>query len=300
MKRRSGLNRITLFDVVNAFLVIAITVIVAYPLYFCVVASFSDPSEVAAGHTLLWVKDFTVDAYRNIMKESRLWTGYRNTVLYTILGTGYNLLLTIPVSYVLTKQYMPFRGLISWYFFLTMYVSGGMIPTYLLMKNLNLINHPLALIIGAGVSCYNMIVARQYFATGIHPDVYEAAYIDGASEMKCFMRIALPLAKPIIAVLTLYYGVGHWNSYYNALLYIYKPKYYPLQLVLRDILITNQQLMLDAVADEESMRQMLDRVHAAEGMKYAVIFIASAPLLAIYPFLQKYFAKGVMIGAVKG
>lgn len=300
MKKRHKLDGTTLFDVINTLLVILITAVIAYPLYFCVIASFSDPTQVATGNTLLWIKDFTLDAYKNIMKESRLWTGYRNTIIYTILGTTYNLVLTIPLAYVMTKKYMPFRNIISWFFFLTMYISGGMIPTYLLMKNLNLINNPLALIIGSGVSCYNMIVARQYFSTSISQEIYEAAYIDGASELKCFTKIALPLAKPIVAVLTLYYGVGHWNSYYNALLYIYKPKYYPLQLVLRDILISNQTITFDAAGDVDSIKQMMANAHAAEGMKYAIIFIASAPLLMIYPFLQKYFAKGVMIGSVKG
>lgn len=300
MKRKHGLKGSTLFDVVNVSMIVLITFVITYPLYFCVIASFSDPTQVAAGRTLLWVKDFTLEAYGNIMKESRLWTGYRNTIVYTVLGTLYNMVLTIPLSYVMTKEYLPFRGILSWYFFLTMYVSGGMIPSFLLMKGLNLINNPFALIIGSGVSCYNMIVARQYFASSIHPDIYEAAYIDGASEGKCFARIALPLAKPIMAVLLLYYGVAHWNSYYSALLYIYKQKYYPLQLVLRDILISNQNITVDSAGDVESMKQMLANAHAAEGMKYAIIFIASAPLLAAYPFLQKYFAKGVMIGAVKG
>lgn len=300
MGKYHKLNGITLFDVVNAALVLLITFIITYPLYFCVIASFSDPTQVASGKTLIWISDFTLDAYRNIIKESRLWVGYRNTIIYTVFATLYNLVLTMPLAYVMTKKYMPFHNIISWYFFLTMYVSGGMIPTYLLMKNLNLINSPLALIIGSGVSCYNMIVARQYFSSSIDQDIYEAAYIDGASEMKCFTKIALPLAKPILAVLTLYYGVGHWNSYYNALLYVYKPKYFPLQLVLRDILISNQSITIEDAGDVESMKQMLANAHAAEGMKYAIIFIASAPLLIIYPFLQKYFAKGIMIGAVKG
>ena len=300
MKSRHRLKGISLFDVINTFLVVLITFMIAYPLYFCVIASFSDPTQVGAGKTLLWIKDFSLEAYRNIVKESRLWVGYRNTIIYTVLGTLYNLVLTIPLAYVMTKQRMPFHNAISWFFFLTMYVSGGMIPSYLLMKDLKLIDSPLAMIVGAGVNCYNLIVARQYFAASISQDIYEAAYVDGASELKCFTRIALPLAKPIIAVLTLYYGVGHWNSYYNGLLYIYKAKYYPLQLVLRDILISNQTITIDAAGDVESMKQMMANAHAAEGMKYAIIFIASAPLLIIYPFLQKYFEKGVMIGAVKG
>ena len=213
MKRHSKLNRVTLYDVIVALIVVVITIVVVYPLYYTVIASFSDAAEVYAGNTFFWIKGFTIDAYKNILKESEIWIGYRNTIVYTVAGTLYNLFLTIPAAYVLTKKDMPFRGVISWYFFITMYVSGGMIPTYFLVRNLNLINNPLVMIVGAGVSCYNLIVTRQYFSTSIPSDLYEAAYIDGAGDGKCFIKIALPLAKPIVAVMTLYYGVGHWNDY---------------------------------------------------------------------------------------
>ena len=293
-------KKISWFDVINNALVLLITLITLYPLYFIVIASFSDPNEVAAGRTLLWFKGFTLDAYKNILNEKSLWTGYRNTIIYTVLGTLYNLVLTIPAAFVLTKQWLPFRGAISWYFFLTMYVSGGMIPGYLLIKSLNLIDNPLLMIIGSGVSCYNMIVCRQFFATSIPSELYEASYIDGASEWTCFRRVALPLAKPIIAVMCLYYGVGHWNSYYGALLYLRDSDYFPLQLVLRSILLSNESLNADVNTAMEQMEYLLAKMHAAQGMKYAIIFIASAPLLIIYPFLQKYFVKGVMVGSVKG
>lgn len=294
-------KKTSLFDIINNLLVILITFVVLYPLYFCVIASFSAPVEVSSGNTLLWVKDFSLEAYKLILEETQLWTGYRNTIIYTVLGTLYNLLLTIPTAYVLSKNYLPFRGTLSWYYFITMYIGGGMIPTYLLMKSLNLINNPLALIIGAGVSCYNMIITRQYFSTSIHPDIYEASYIDGASEWRCFCKIAMPLAKPIIAVMTLYYGVGHWNSYYNALLYIYKKEHYPLQMVLRNILISNQLSManLENLAGDE-LEYMVYRAQMAQGMKYSIVIVSSLPLILIYPFIQKYFAKGVMIGSVKG
>ena len=272
MKRK----KVQLFDVVNAILVFLITVITIYPLYFCVVASFSNPNEVALGNTLLWVKDFTLDIYKFVIQEEQLWIGYRNSLIYLVLGTLYNLVLTIPAAYVLTKQYLPFRNILSWYFFITMYVSGGMIPNYLLRKDLNLIDNPLVLILGAGVSCYNLIVTRQYFSSSIPSDIYEAAYMDGASEMQCFVKIAMPLAKPIIAVMALYYGVGHWNSYYNALIYIRDNAYYPLQLVLRNILLNNQLNMnnLENV-EAETLEYMVYRSQMAQGMKYAIVFIAS-------------------------
>ncbi len=290
-----------LFDVVNNILVVLITLIVIYPLYFCVIASFSRPSQVALGKTLLWVKDFTLDAYKYVIQEKQLWIGYRNSIIYLVLGTLYNLVLTIPAAYVMTKKYLPLRGPLSWYYFITMYIGGGMIPTYLLIKNLGLIDNPLVMIIGSGVSCYNLIVTRQYFSSSIPQDIFDAAYIDGASELSCFTRIAMPLAKPIIAVMTLYYGVGHWNSYYSALLYIRKSVYYPLQLVLRNILISNE-LSLAGIenADAETVAHMLYVAEMAQGMKYAIVFIASAPLLIAYPFVQKHFTKGIMIGSVKG
>lgn len=289
------------FDVVNTSLVVLITLIVIYPLYFSVIASFSGPKQVALGNTLLWVKDFSTEAYKYVLEEEQLWIGYRNSIIYLILGTLYNLILTIPAAYVMSKKYLPFRGALSWYFFITMYISGGMIPNYLLIKDLGLIDSPWVMIIGAGVSCYNLIVTRQYFSSSIPEDIYEACYIDGASELTCFTKIAVPLAKPIIAVMALYYGVGHWNGFYSALLYLRKSEYYPLQLVLRNILISNE-LSTAAIenADAATVAYLVHRAEMVQVMKYAIIFIASAPLLIAYPFVQKHFTKGIMIGSVKG
>ena len=293
-------KKIELFDVVNISLVLIITLLIFYPLYFCVIASFSKPESVINGETLLWVKNFTLDSYKHVFKESSLWVGYKNTIIYTVLGTLYNLVMTIPLAYALSKNDLPFRGTISWYFFITMYFGGGMIASYFLIKNLGLKDNPLVMIIGTGVSCSNLIITRQYFSSSIPSDLYDAAYIDGANEWECFVKIAMPLAKPIIAVMTLYYGVGKWNSYFNALLYIQDDKYKPLQLVLRDILINNQIGVDMTGMDVSELVNAVERANIVEGMKYAVVFIASAPLLIIYPFLQKYFAKGIMVGSVKG
>lgn len=293
-------KKIELFDVVNISLVLIITLLIFYPLYFCVIASFSKPESVINGETLLWVKNFTLDSYKHVFKESSLWVGYKNTIIYTVLGTLYNLVMTIPLAYALSKKDLPFRGTISWYFFITMYFGGGMIASYFLIKNLGLKDNPLVMIIGTGVSCSNLIITRQYFSSSIPSDLYDAAYIDGANEWECFAKIAMPLAKPIIAVMTLYYGVGKWNSYFNALLYIQDDKYKPLQLVLRDILINNQIGVDMTGMDVSELVNAVERANIVEGMKYAVVFIASAPLLIIYPFLQKYFAKGIMVGSVKG
>lgn len=294
-------KRLTLFDVVNVLLVVLITAIIAYPLYFCVIASFSDPAEVAAGNTLVWIKDFTLDAYKLVLKEDQLWVGYRNTIIYTTLSTLYRLALTITAAYVLSKDKLPFRNLLSWYFFITMYIGGGMIPEYILIKNLGLLDTPWVMIIGtAGVNAYNLIVTRQYFSTSIPSSLYEAAYIDGAGEWKTFISIALPLSKPIMAVMTLYIGVGCWNAYYKALLYIYDKKLYPLQLVLRNILNANQLDLSNIQGSSTELASLVYRANMAQGMKYSIVILASLPLIIAYPFMQKYFEKGVMVGSVKG
>ena len=235
-----------------------------------------------------------------VFETKSIWTGYLNTVIYTVLGTMYNLCTLIPAAYVMSKKNLPGRGFFSMFFFITMYFGGGMIPTYLLMKNLGLLDTRWVLILGS-VSCYNLIVARQYYQNSIPESIYEAARIDGASEFKCFFRIALPLSSSIIAVMTLFHAVGHWNSYYNALLYVHKADYYPLQLILREILLLNQNVLEGAILDDpDAATWAIRRMWIAESMKYSIIFISCAPLLVAYPFVQKYFVKGVMIGSVKG
>ena len=297
---KSKLNRITTFDVVNSALVVMITLLIMYPLYFVIIASFSKPADVMAGETLLWIKNFTTTNYEYLLNEGRLWTGYRNTIVYTALGTLYQLFLTIPTAYVLTKKYLPGRNFVSIFYLLPMYISGGLIPSFILMKNLGMVDNPLILIIGGGISCYNLLIAKQYFATSIPGDLYEAAQIDGAPEWKCFTKIAMPLAKPIIAVMALYYGVTHWNSYYNAMIYIREENFWPLQLVLKEVLISSQDIVIEPGMDMEMMEALMQRLEMVQGMKYAIIFVACLPLLIAYPLVQKYFTKGMMIGAVKG
>ncbi|MBR6299805.1 MAG: carbohydrate ABC transporter permease [Clostridia bacterium] len=281
-------------------LVTVTTLVVAYPLYFAIVASFSDPNAVAMGDTVFWFKGFTLEPYQAIIKEPILLSGYRNSLIYMVFGTAYNMMLTIPAAYVLSKKNLPGRKSIMWYFLITMYVGGGLIPTYLWYKQLGLVNNPLVMIVGQGVSAYNMIVARQFFMTSIPDSLYEAAEIDGASEIKSFFRIALPLAKPIIAVITLYYAFAKWNSYYAALVYLRPQKYWPLQLALRQILITNESAFADmSDISNTDADFMLRKMYMVRAMKYAVIMVASVPMLVFYPFVQKYFTKGVMIGSVK-
>ena len=288
------------FDVVVIILLTLILLIMIYPMYFILIASISDPGLVVSGKVFLYPRKVTMESYQMVFETKSIWTGYLNTVIYTVLGTMYNLCTLIPAAYVMSKKDLPGRGFFSMFFFITMYFGGGMIPTYLLMKNLGLLDTRWVLILGS-VSCYNLIVARQYYQNSIPESIYEAARIDGASEFKCFFRIALPLSSSIIAVMTLFHAVGHWNSYYNALLYVHKADYYPLQLILREILLLNQNVLEGAILDDpDAATWAIRRMWIAESMKYSIIFISCAPLLVAYPFVQKYFVQGIMIGSLKG
>ncbi len=283
------------------FLVTATTLLLTYPLYFVIIASFSDPNAVALGDTIFWFKGFTVQPYLNILKEKSLLTGYKNSFIYMIFGTIYQLVLTILAGYVCSKRRLPGHKFILWFFFLTMYVGGGTIPTYITIKNLGLLNNPLVMIINVGVNAYYMLVSRQFFTSSIPGELYEAAEIDGCNEFRQFLSIALPLSKPIIAVIALYYAFGKWNSYYTALLYLKKQQYWSLQLVLRNILIANETAISE-LANMNSAEQdyLVKKMYMVRAMKYAVILVASIPMLILYPFVSKYFTQGVMVGSVKG
>lgn len=296
-------KKLDLFDICNYIFMLLILFITIYPLYFTVIASISDPKAVATGEVVWWPVGFTLDSYKQVLEYKPIWTGYANTILYTVVGTLFNLFLTIPAAYTLSKKYLPGKKVLMGFFMITMYFSGGMVPTYLLVKNLGLVNSRWALIILGGISIYNLIVTKTFFSTSISESLYEAARIDGAGEIRTFLSIALPLAKPIIAVMLLYYAVAHWNDYFTALLYVNDKDLVPLQTVLREVLIQNQSALdpenMQRTMSEGELIDSAKRVYTAYAMKYSMVFIASAPLLAIYPFIQKYFVKGVMIGAVK-
>ena len=290
------------FDVINVLLMTVFGLVMLYPLYFVVVASFSDPAAVTGGEVYLFVKGFSLRAYETVFREPQIWLGYRNTLLYTVAGTAYNLLLTIPAAYVLSKKDLPGRGFLMTYCLITMYFGGGLIPTYLIVKDLGLLNKAYTLVVLGSVSVYNLIVTRSFFQSTLPDALFESARIDGASEGRMFFSIALPLSGSILAVMALYYGVARWNEFFNALSYVSNVEYQPLQLVLRSLLLQSQQAVLDAALtnDSEMLADAARLALMAEAMKYAIIFIASAPLLVAYPFVQKHFVKGVMIGALKG
>lgn len=301
--RQSKSDRV--FGAVNALLIALLLVLMVYPIYFTIIASFSDPYAVVNGEVYLWIKNFSLDAYKAAFSETRIWTGYLNSIYYTVAGVALSLAITIPGAYVLSKKELPGRGILATFFIIPMYFGGGLIPTYLIVKNLGLLNTSYTLVILTSLNIYNMIVARVYFQTSIPEALYESARIDGASDLRMFFTIALPLAVPIIAVVALFYAVARWNDYYTALIYVSSDRYYPLQMMLRSILLSYEQgfsMSSDATRglSAEEIAWLSKKQYIAQAMKYALIFIASAPLLILYPFVQKYFIKGMMIGSLKG
>ena len=295
----------TAFDWIINISMGILMLIILYPIYFTVIASFSDPYAVAKGKVLLYPVGLTLESYQHAFAYKQIWVGYANSMFYTLFGTAFSVALTIPAAYGLSKKQLPGRFGLTCIFLVTMYFGGGLIPTYLLVKGLHLLNTRLVLIILSGMSVYNMVVARVYFSTSIPGEIYEAARIDGASELRIFFTIALPLAVPIIAVIALYYSVANWNSYFNALVYITNEKLEPLQIVLRRVLIMNENAVNEALMQTNSVstEQIVDkarRSYIAYTMKYSMVLISSLPMLILYPFLQRYFVKGLLIGSLKG
>lgn len=283
-----------LFDIIVNVMAAVIILMIAYPLLFVISASFSDPIRVLNGEMWLLPKGFTLESYHKIIGNQSIWLGYRNSLFYVVVGTTINLLFTTLAAYPLSRKTLPGRNAIMLFITFTMFFSGGIIPTYLLVKSLGLTNTIWALMIPNAIATYNLIVMRTYFQTNIPDELLESAEIDGCSNMRTFISIVLPLAKPIVAVMVLFYGVAHWNAFFNALIYIRNSKLYPLQVFLRDILLQNKFTNdFDNIGSEKA-------IFAAEGIKYALIIVASVPVLLLYPFVQKYFVKGIMVGALKG
>ncbi len=279
-------------NVLTALLLIAI----AYPLIYVVSSSFSSGTAVSSGKVLLWPVDFSLTGYEVVFSYKSVWTGFRNTVLYTVFGTVLNMALTVAAAYPLSRKTFQGRNIYMTIFFITMVFSGGLIPTYMLMNTLGLVNSGWALILSGGISVYNMIIMRTFFQNSIPEEIFEAARIDGCSDFRCLFQIVLPLSKAILAVITMYYAVARWNAYFDAMIYLRDKSLYPLQLILRSIL-TASRIDLSEITDPELLAAMAG---AADLMKYSLIVVATAPILVIYPFVQKYFEKGVMIGSVKG
>jgi putative aldouronate transport system permease protein len=285
----------TLFDAVNYMILSIVLLVVLYPLYFIVIASFSDPTAVNNGSMLFWPKDITLDGYKRVFKYTAVWIGFRNTVFYTIAGTLISVAVTMGFAYTLSRKKFFGKSAMTIYLLIPMFFSGGLIPTYLFVKNLGLLDTWVVMIIMGMVNVFNVIITRTFIQASLPEELYEAAQMDGCNHLTYFFKIVLPLSSSIIAVIVLYYGVDHWNDFFTSLVYLSNSNLFSLQLVLRGILIASN-VQADLVTGADDVVRMQNEI---EQLKYALIIVTSLPILAVYPFLQKYFVKGVMIGSVK-
>ncbi|MBR5614853.1 MAG: carbohydrate ABC transporter permease [Clostridia bacterium] len=292
MKTKSDI----IFDIINYSFLAVIFFAAFYPLYFVVIASFSDPTYVNAGETLFLPKGFTLAGYEKAFEYKKIWIGYKNSAIYTLIGTCINLAVLIPASFALSRKELVGRKIFTTLMLFTMYFSGGTIPVYLLIKNLGLMDTMWALVLPGAFSVYNMIICRSYFQGNVSEELFESVKLDGGGYMRFFFSVVLPLSKAIIAVMVLYHALGHWNVYVSALYYLRDGDKYPLQLVLANLTNSLTNSMVDGglgadTAETEKLREMI---------RYSTILIAALPMIILYPFVQKYFVTGVMIGSVKG
>jgi putative aldouronate transport system permease protein len=283
------------FVLINGGILLFITLLVLIPIIFIVSASFSSSEAVIAGRVSLFPVDFSLDGYTTIFEHKKVWDGFANSLFYTVFGTLFNVVMTIIAAYPLSRDDLVGRRFITIAFIFTMLFNGGLIPTYMVVRDLGLLNTRWAMILPTGIGVFNLLITITFFRTTIPPELIEAARIDGANDFRSFWSIILPLSRPIIAVLALFYAVNHWNSYFNALIYLKDQDLFPLQIVLREILVENS---IDAsmLVDVEDL---IAREGLRELLKYSLIVVASIPVLILYPFVQRHFVKGMMIGSVK-
>lgn len=272
--------------------------VVLYPLVYVVSSSFSSGDAVFNGKVILWPVDFSTFGYEIVLKYPKVWVGYKNTIINTVLGTIMNVFTTTLVAYPLSRREFQGKGFYMFLFMFTMWFGGGLVPTYILMSNLGLVNNRLAVLLSGLVSISNMVVMRSFFRSSIPADLHDAARVDGISDIGYLVKIVLPLSKAIFSVVTLYYAVAHWNSYFTAMIYLMDPSMLTLQQVLKDLLAQSNPSLEDVQG--LTAEEIADMQYSADLMKYSLIVVSSAPILCAYPFVQKYFEKGVMIGSVKG
>lgn len=290
-----------IFNVFLTIICAGALLIAFYPLYFVLMASMSDPQYVNSGRFLLYPAGFTLEGYQQVLADERVWIGYVNSIIYALGGILYGLVTAVPLGYALSRKELPCRKFLTGLFIFTMYFQGGMVPLYLTVKELGLIDTRLIIIILGSFAMYNVIIVRSYFASSLPEELREASLIDGCGDLRYFAKIALPLAKPIIAVVTLYILIAKWNEFTNAMIYLNKRKLYPLQLYLRELLLTFSSMAGSATGAMAADAETLERYHKlSQIIRYGFIVIASLPLLIAYPFVQKYFVQGVMIGSLKG
>ena len=295
MKIKNPMEDRILYFVVYTVIILFLLVIL-YPIIFIISASFSEGSEVQLGRVYLWPVKPTLEGYRAVFSHRNIMTGYRNTILYTLGGTLINVVVTVLCAYPLSRRDMPMRGFFVFLFVFTMFFGGGLIPTYLLVNSLGRVNTFWALLSPGAMSVYNMIITRTFFQNGVPHELLEASQIDGCSDARYFFSILLPLSQAVISVISLYYAVAHWNSYFSALIYIRDKQLQPLQLILRSILLSTR-VSLNEFEDPDLLE---GKIGLEFLVKFALIVVSSAPIMCLYPFVQKFFAKGVMLGSVKG
>lgn len=287
------------FDRLNFLFVLLVTLIIIYPLIFVISASISDPHAVNTGKMWLWPVDITFEGFQRVFQNGAIWTGYKNTIIYTIVGVIIHLFVLLPAAYALSRKELAAKKLWLWFILFTMLFNGGLIPTYLVVRNLQMLDTMWAIVIPGVIGAWSILVARTFFQQTIPDQLVEAAKIDGASDIYLFIKIVLPLSLPIIAVMALFHGVALWNQYFNALIYLRSEDKFPLQLILRQILILNEVSADSASSAAGSAQSFADQIKTASLVKYAVIIVSALPLLIVYPFLQRFFVKGVLIGSVK-
>lgn len=283
------------YNTINIFLFILL-LIIGIPLIYVLAASFSSPDAVMSGKVLLWPVNFSLEGYKAVFQHKLILSAYGNSLFYMVVGTCINVVLTMLAAYPLSRSDLPGGKGIMLMFTFTMVFTGGLIPTYLLVSKLHMLNTRWAMLIPGAITAYNMIVACTFIKSNIPKEMHEAAQIDGCSDWQFFWQFVIPLSKAVIAVITLYYAIGHWNTYFRALIYLKDESMYPLQLVLKDILVSNQ-ISANMVVDSELAEA---KEGLSELLKYSLIVVSVIPVLIIYPFVQKYFVKGVMIGSIKG
>jgi multiple sugar transport system permease protein/putative aldouronate transport system permease protein len=284
------------FSFVNYTFLTLILITVTYPLVFVLSASVSQAHAVAAGRVFLWPVGFTLDGYMAVFRHPLIMSGYMNSIINTVVGTALNVFLTMVAAYPLSRKDFYGRNVIMMVFTITMFINGGLIPTFMLVRDLGMINTRWSMIIPGALSVWNVILTRTFLQANIPDELLEASKMDGCSDFTFLFRVVIPLSGPILAVITLFYAIGHWNQFFAALIYLSNPNLFPLQLVLRDILIQNQ--LPAGVIMDPVLQQQMDNIR--ELLRFSLIVVASAPMLIVFPFVQRFFVKGVMIGAIKG
>ncbi len=284
-------------DVFIIFTLVVIGIAVTYPIWLVLIASVSDPSYISLGKVWIVPKGLNMDAYRKLYATREIWIGYRNSLFYTVVGTTLQMIVTTTAAFALSRPGLPFKRTLSLYFLFIMYFSGGMIPTYFVVKNLGMVNTVWALLLPGIFGPYNLVICRSYFENSIPEEIFESAQIDGASMFRCFVQLAVPLAKPTLAVMVLNFALGHWNSYFNALLYISNDNIQSLQVFIKRI---TQQAAAQVDLSSANMNAVIEQIRETQLLKYAIVVVSTLPMIMLYPLIRRYFISGMMIGAIKG